>query len=299
MSEPAQLGLYRPEFEHDACGIGFRANMKGRKSHQMVADAITMLERMDHRGACGCDPNTGDGAGILIQLPHEFFVEECAKLNITLPSAGEYGVGMIFFPKDQKLREECRDILNRKLKKLGLELLGYRRVPTLNDTLGEGSLSVEPQVEQLFIKRPDSVTDELGFERKLFVFRQYATRLIYDSVVGSKAHFYFSSLSCRTISYKGQLTTGQLKYYFPDLHNESVVSAFAIIHSRFSTNTFPSWKLAQPFRYVAHNGEINTVRGNVNWIRAGEKSFWSDKFTKEEMDMLLPICDITDRKSVV
>ena len=294
MLESAQQGLYRPEFEHDACGIGFRANMKGRKSHQMVADAITMLERMDHRGACGSDPNTGDGAGILIQIPHEFLVEECAKLSISLPSAGEYGVGMIFFPKDSKLREECRDILNRKMKKLGMELLGYRLVPTLNDTLGEGSLSVEPQVEQLFIKRPDSVTDELGFERKLFVLRQYVTRIIYDTVVGSKSHFYFSSLSCRTISYKGQLTTGQLKYYFPDLHSESVVSAFAIIHSRFSTNTFPSWKLAQPFRYVAHNGEINTVRGNVNWIRAGEKSFWSENFTEEEMKMLLPICDITN-----
>ena len=133
MLESAQQGLYRPEFEHDACGIGFRANMKGRKSHQMVADAITMLERMDHRGACGCDPNTGDGAGILIQIPHEFFVEECTKLAITLPAAGEYGVGMIFFPKDEKLRSECRDILNRKIKMLGMELLGYRLVPTLND----------------------------------------------------------------------------------------------------------------------------------------------------------------------
>ena len=291
MSEPVQQGLYRREFEHDACGIGFRANMKGRKSHQMVADAITMLERMDHRGACGCDPNTGDGAGILIQIPHVFFVEECAKLGFKLPALGEYGVGMVFFPADANEREECREILDRKIKKLGFTLLGYRKVPTLNDSLGEGSLSVEPHVEQVFIQQPDTVTDNLEFERKLYVLRQYATRLIRQQVVGAREHFYFSSLSSRTISYKGQLTTNQLKYYFPDLANEEVVSAFAIIHSRFSTNTFPSWKLAQPFRYIAHNGEINTVKGNVNWIRAGEKSFWSAHFSKEEMDMLLPICD--------
>lgn len=294
MSDSAQQGLYRSEFEHDACGIGFRAHMKGRKSHQIVADAITMLERMDHRGACGCDPNTGDGAGILIQIPHEFLVEECAKRDIDLPASGHYGVGMIFFPKDSNLREECREILNRKIRKLGMELLGYRRVPTLNEQLGEGSLSVEPQIEQVFIQRPTNITDELGFERRLYVLRQYVSHLIESSVVGAKEQFYFSSLSCRTISYKGQLTTNQLNYYFPDLHNEDVVSAFAIIHSRFSTNTFPSWKLAQPFRYIAHNGEINTVRGNVNWIRAGEKAFWSENFTDEEMKMLLPICDLTN-----
>ena len=292
-----QLGLYRPEFEHDACGIGFRANMKGRKSHQIVADAIHMLERMDHRGACGCDPNTGDGAGILLQIPHEYFVDECSKLGFQLPASGEYGVGMIFFPMDEKVREECRDILNRKVRKLGMSLLGYRKVPTLNGTLGEGSLTVEPHVEQMFIKRPDHIEDEISFERKLFVFRQLVSRLIADSVHGAKEHFYFSSLSASTISYKGQLTTAQLKYYFPDLENEEVVSAFAVVHSRFSTNTFPSWKLAQPFRYIAHNGEINTVKGNVNWIRAGEKAFSSPYFTKEEMDMILPICDIRNSDS--
>ncbi|CAN0069940.1 unnamed protein product, partial [Phaeothamnion confervicola] len=249
-----------------------------------------MLERMEHRGATGFDPNTGDGAGILIQIPHEFFVEESTKLGFHLPPAGEYGVGMIFFPGNELVREECRDILNRKIKKLGLQLLGYREVPTLNNTLGEGSLSVEPNVEQVFIKRPDDITDDMAFERKLFILRQVSARLIKDTVKGAK-NFYYSSLSCRTISYKGQLTTAQLKYYFPDLENESVVSALAVVHSRFSTNTFPSWELAQPFRYIAHNGEINTVKGNVNWIRAGEKSFESKFFSKEEMDMLLPICD--------
>ncbi|UTA70127.1 glutamate synthase large subunit [Emticicia sp. 21SJ11W-3] len=286
-----EQGLYRSEFEHDACGIGFRAHLKGRRSHGIVADAIKMLERMDHRGACGCDPNTGDGAGILLQIPHEFLLDECNKLNFQLPSSGEYGVGMIFFPMNETEREECREILNRKIERIGLELLGYRVVPTKGDCLGDGSGSVEPHVEQVFIKRPSDITEEIDFERKLYILRQYASRIIRESVAGAKEHFYFSSLSCRTISYKGQLTTEQLKYYFPDLSNKSVTSAFAVIHSRFSTNTFPSWKLAQPFRFIAHNGEINTVKGNVNWIRAGEKSFLSEYFTKEEMDMILPICD--------
>jgi glutamate synthase (NADPH/NADH) large chain len=284
-------GLYHPEFEHDACGIGFRAHLKGIKSHQIVADAITMLERMDHRGACGCDPNTGDGAGILLQIPHEFLYEKCLDLNITLPSLGNYGLGMVFFPWDATEREQCRDILDRKIETLGFELLGYRKVPTQNETLGEGSGSVEPWVEQVFIKKTDELQDNLTFERKLYVLRQYATKIIKESVPGAQEHFYFSSLSSNTVSYKGQLTTEQLKYYFPDLRDKNVVSAFAIVHSRFSTNTFPSWKLAQPFRYIAHNGEINTVKGNVNWIRAAESTFYSEFFTEKEMKMILPICE--------
>lgn len=286
--EETNKGLYQPDFEHDACGIGFRAHLKGGKSHQIVADAITMLERMDHRGACGCDPNTGDGAGILLQIPHEFLYDECLELGFRLPRYGEYAVGMIFFPSGEKQRNECKEIINRKAEKLGFELLGYRKVPTLNDTLGEGSLSVEPCVEQLFLKLSD--TDRLTFERKLYVLRQITTKLIHESVAGSEESFYYSSLSTQTISYKGQLTTDQLKYYFPDITRKDVISAFAIVHSRFSTNTFPSWKLAQPFRYIAHNGEINTVRGNVNWIRAGEASFCSEFFSDKEMQMILPIC---------
>ena len=284
-------GLYQSEFEHDACGIGFRAHLKGRKSHSIVTDAIHMLERMDHRGACGCDPNTGDGAGLLLQIPHEFFISECRSKGFKLPSAGQYGVGQIFFPYDGIAREECREILNRKIEELNLELLGYRKVPTLNDTLGEGSLKVEPWVEQVFIKMPSDIEEDIVFERKLYVLRQFASAVIRDSVKGVSETFYISSLSCKTISYKGQLTTDQLKYYFPDLQDKKVVSAFAIVHSRFSTNTFPSWKLAQPFRFIAHNGEINTVKGNVNWIRAAEKSFYSEFFTKEEMEMIMPICD--------
>lgn len=280
--------MYLPDFEHDACGIGFRAHLKGGKSHQIVADAITMLERMDHRGACGCDPNTGDGAGILLQIPHEFLYDECLELGFRLPKYGEYAVGMIFFPYNEKQRNECKEIINRKVEKLGFELLGYRKVPTRNETLGEGSLSVEPWVEQLFLKLTD--VDTITFERKLYVLRQITTKLIHESVAGSEESFYYSSLSTKTISYKGQLTTDQLKYYFPDITRKDVISAFAIVHSRFSTNTFPSWKLAQPFRYIAHNGEINTVKGNVNWIRAGETSFYSEFFTDKEMQMILPIC---------
>ena len=285
-----QEGLYRPEFEHDACGIGFIANIKGRKSHQIVEDGIKMLTRMEHRGACGCEANTGDGAGILIQVPHEFFLDELTKLGLHLPPYGEYGVGMVFFPQDEKLREECRTILNRKIKVLKLDLIGYRVVPTDNGEIGEGAQAVEPQMEQVFIKRPAHIANPDAFESRLFVLRNYATRVINETVQGLKGDFYFASLSYKTIVYKGQLTTGQVRPYFPDLHNENVVSALTVLHSRFSTNTFPSWKLAQPFRYIAHNGEINTVKGNVTWFTAAETEFWSEHFSKEELEMLRPIC---------
>ncbi|MBO0939096.1 glutamate synthase large subunit [Fibrella sp. HMF5335] len=285
-----QAGLYHPEFEHDNCGIGFVAHIKGRKSHTIVANALSMLRRMEHRGAVGAEGNSGDGAGLLIQLPHEFFVDECRKLGVHLPAAGQYGVGMVYFPKDVWLREECRAVLNRKMKKLGLELLCYRVVPVNNSDLGETSRSAEPQMEQLFVRRPATVLTTDDFERKLYILRNVSTRMVNETVAGVE-NFYFSSLSCRTITYKGQLTTEQLEPYFPDLENDAVVSALGVVHSRFSTNTFPSWKLAQPFRYIAHNGEINTVKGNVNWMKAAEALLESSQFTREEMDMLLPICD--------
>ena len=283
-------GLYREEFEHDACGIGFVANLKGRKSHKVVEDAIKMLVRMDHRGACGAEPNTGDGAGILIQLPHEFFLDECRKLGFSLPAAGNYGVGMIYFPKDLVVRIDCKNVLDRKAKQIGLEIIGYRTVPVNNSDLGHGSGSVEPQMEQIFIRKPSNIIDEEDFERKLYIFRRYSTRIINETVKDIKESFYFSSLSCRTITYKGQLTTKQVTWYFPDLSREEVTSALAVVHSRFSTNTFPSWKLAQPFRYIAHNGEINTVKGNINWMSAQAALFESSKFTREELDMILPVC---------
>jgi glutamate synthase (NADPH) large chain len=292
VSVAPQTALYRPEFEHDNCGIGFVADVKGRKSHRIVSDALSILRRMDHRGATGADTRTGDGAGLLIQIPHEFLLSECRKLGIQLPPPGGYGVGMVYFPKEKWLREECRVVLNRNLKKLGLDLLGYRVVPVRNETLGDGSRQEEPQMEQLFVRRPDTLADVDAFERKLYVLRNYSTRIINETIAGVSG-FYFSSLSSRTLTYKGQLTTRQLETYFPDLLREELVSAVGVVHARFSTNTFPSWKLAQPFRFIAHNGEINTVKGNVNWIKAAESLLTSPNFTRAELDMLQPICNLS------
>jgi glutamate synthase (NADPH) large chain len=288
-------GLYHPSFERDSCGIGFVANIKGNKSHQIISDALTILENMEHRGACGCESNSGDGAGIMIQTPHEFFFDECIRLGFHLPAYGRYGVGMIFFPRDLMLKEECRDIFNRATDKLGLEVLGYRKVPVHPDGIGPTALSVEPDIEQIFIASPDHISDPEEFERKLFILRNYSSHLIQNSVKKDPIGFYLASLSYKTVVYKGQLTSMQVRNYFPDLNNNRIVSAFGLIHSRFATNTFPSWKLAQPFRYIAHNGEINTVQGNLNWLKTSEKGFESPFFTKEEMDMLLPL--ITDGQS--
>jgi glutamate synthase (NADPH/NADH) large chain len=285
----SEKGLYSPEFERDSCGIGFVANIKSNKSHQIVSDALTILENMEHRGACGCEVNTGDGAGIMIQTPHEFFFDECVKLGIHLPSYGKYGVGVIFFPKDIKLKEESREIFNRSAEKLGLEILAYRKVPVNPDGIGPTALSVEPEIEQVFIACPDHINNPDVFERKLFVLRNYSSHLINSTVKKDAIGFYVASLSYKTVVYKGQLTSMQVRNYFPDLSNKRVVSAFGLIHSRFATNTFPSWKLAQPFRFIAHNGEINTLQGNLNWLRTSEKGFTSPYFSDEEMDMLLPI----------
>ncbi len=250
-----------------------------------------MLERMEHRGACGCEPNTGDGAGILIQVPHEFFTSECSKLGFKLPAYGSYGVGLVFFPRDAKVREECRTVLNRQIKKMKMTLLGYRILPTNNSDLGDTALKAEPIMEQVFIKKQDTINNPDDFERKLFILRKYSTHIITDSVKGVDNQFYFSSLSYKTIAYKGMVTSGQLRPYFADLEHDDVVSALAVIHSRFSTNTFPSWRLAQPFRYIAHNGEINTVRGNINWLNSKEAFFSSEYFSREELDMILPIAN--------
>ncbi|MEY3946268.1 MAG: hypothetical protein RJB03_974 [Bacteroidota bacterium] len=282
-------GLYRPEFERDACGIGFVANIKGNKSHQVISDALTILENMEHRGACGCESNTGDGAGILIQIPHAYFFDECLKMGVHLPPFGKYGVGSVFFPKEVRLREECRDIFSRTAEELGLELLTWRKVPVNPEGIGYTARSVEPDMEQVFIACPDHITDPLAFERKLFVLRNHASHLINSTVKKDPIGFYISSLSYKVIVYKGQLTSGQVRSYYPDLSNKKVVSALGLVHSRFATNTFPSWKLAQPFRYIAHNGEINTLQGNLNWIKTNEKGYTSPYFSKEEMEMLLPL----------
>jgi glutamate synthase (NADPH/NADH) large chain len=282
-------GLYDSRYEHDSCGIGFVANIKGNKSHQNIDDALTVLENMEHRGACGCENNSGDGAGIMIQMPHEFFFDECIRLGIHLPPFGKYAVGVIFFPREIRLREECRAVFNRAVEKLGMEILSYRKVPVNTENIGATALSVEPEMEQVFIACPDYIKTPEEFERKLFVLRNYATHTIKNTVRQDAIGFYIASLSYKTIVYKGQLTSMQVRNYFTDLTNKRVVSAFGLIHSRFATNTFPSWKLAQPFRYIAHNGEINTLQGNLNWLKAAEHGFESSFFTKEEMEMLLPV----------
>ena len=285
----SNTGLYDPSFEHDACGIGFVANIKGNKSHQIISDALTILENMEHRGACGCENNTGDGAGLAIQTTHEFFFDECVKMGIHLPAYGKYGVGVIFFPKDMRLREECRDIFNRTAEKLGFDILGYRKVPVNTADIGPTALSVEPEMEQVFIACPDHIRDAEAFERKLYVLRNHASHTINNTIRKDAVGFYIASMSYKTVVYKGQLTSNQVRGYFPDLSDKRMVSAYGLIHSRFATNTFPSWKLAQPFRYIAHNGEINTVKGNVNWLKTAEGGFFSPFFSKEEMEMLRPI----------
>jgi glutamate synthase (NADPH/NADH) large chain len=289
MKEKASKGLYTPSLEHDACGIGFIANINGTRNHQTLSDALSMLENMEHRGGKGSSARTGDGAGVLLQIPHELFRDEAARCNLKLPEPGIYGVGMIFFPRDKKVRQACKEIINGLSRTLGLALIGYRKVPVNHSIPGPGASEVEPQIEQAFFQPVDSGWDSQTLERRLFVLRNSASHVIADKVKGGGKEFYITSLSCRTIVYKGQLRTDQLRQYFLDLQDERVTTALALIHSRFSTNTFPNWKLAQPFRYIAHNGEINTIRGNVNKMKSKEALFKSSLFTDEELKMLLPI----------
>ncbi|MBW4889414.1 glutamate synthase large subunit [Mucilaginibacter sp. HMF5004] len=292
-----QQGLYRPEFEHDSCGTGFLANLNGHKSNEIIVDALTILENMEHRGACGCDPLSGDGAGLLIQIPHEFLMEECTSLEISLPEPGEYGVGMIFFPKEPTAKKACRTIIKNAVEKLGLHILGYRKVPVNSSGIGETARAAEPDVEQLFIARPHHIINPDDFERKLYVLRRFITKTVSETIKDAHDLFYFTSLSCKTIVYKGQLTTYQVRQYYTDLSDPRMASGFGMIHSRFSTNTFPAWRLAQPFRMIAHNGEINTLTGNLNWFYSGLKSYMSPYFTQDEMEMLLPVIDTNQSDS--
>jgi len=284
-------GLYDPSFEHDSCGIGFVANLKNKKSFQHIQNALDMLVNMEHRGGCGCEPETGDGAGILLQIPHSFYSTECKKLGFSLPSEGEYGVSMTFFPKNEKLRETVRSRFEEYLKRLGFELLGYREVPTDNSMIGKTAKRVEPKVEQVFLKYTKS-KDPKALERRLVVLRKYAIRTIRNEMKGIDDSFYIASCSSKKIVYKGMLRTDQVQQYYLDLQNKNMKTALAVVHSRFSTNTFPQWRLAQPFRYIAHNGEINTIKGNVNWMQSKQVLLESTEFTLEEIDWMMPICDI-------
>ncbi|MDA3894504.1 MAG: glutamate synthase large subunit [Salinivirgaceae bacterium] len=288
--EKQQKTMYTPQYESDACGIGFIAQAKGKKTNQLVQDALTMLENMEHRGAAGSDPETGDGAGILTQVPDKFFRIELKKIGLELPAFGEYGVGMVYFPDNVKLREECRKLFNIRIAELGFDLIGYRDVPKLSFNVGDTARLTEPKSEQVFVKHKDGLTG-MDLERKLFVLRQYSAHSINNIIIDNSNEFYFTSFSYKTIVYKGQFRTHQTRQYYSDLTDKNFESAIALIHSRFSTNTFPKWHLAQPFRYIAHNGEINTIRGNMNWMSSNEKFLECTKFTHEEMLKLRPIMD--------
>ena len=285
-----EKSMYCPSCEHDSCGIGFIAEIKGRKSHKLVTDAITMLENMEHRGGVGSDPNSGDGAGILIQTPHEFLKAACKEKGIYLPAFGKYGVGMVFLPSDVRQREEIRRILNIHIEEMGFEILGYRDVPNNEKGIGVTALDYKPKIEQVFVQYKTDI-DRVTLERKLFVLRTYSTNYIHKNIIKDTGEYYFTSFSYKTIVYKGQFRTDQIKSYFNDLSDPRVKSAIAMVHSRFSTNTFPKWKLAQPFRYLSHNGEINTIRGNVNRMRSNETLFESTLFERDEIRKLLPILD--------
>ena len=276
MGAPPKQGLYDPQFEHDACGLGFVVNIKGKKSHQLVSDALQILVNLDHRGACGCEANTGDGAGILIQVPHEFLAAQTAKLGFTLPAAGQYGVGMMFLPKNPADREAVKAAFAKVIVEEGQTVLGWRDVPVDNSSLGKTAVAAEPHMAQVFVSRAAAIKCDEAFERKLYVIRKVAEQRIRyaDKVAGGK-WFYVSSLSARTLIYKGMLMSEQVEKYYDDLRDPAITTAMALVHSRFSTNTVPSWDRAHPNRYIAHNGEINTLRGNVNWMKAAQANFKS------------------------
>lgn len=286
--------LYCADLEHDSCGIGFVANIKGVKSHKIIKDGLEMLANMEHRGGCGCDAESGDGAGILVQTPHKFLKKECQELGFDLPEYGQYGVGAMFFNTKPDVVKATKERIHQHLDQLGFELLGYRKVPTNNQVIGSQARESELTIEQIFVRLKDRTATPDELERKLYVLRKHTTHSIgktESAVPGNEYKFYWLSLSYKTLVYKGMLRTNQLSGYYPDLVNPKFESALALVHSRFSTNTVPKWRLSQPFRYIAHNGEINTIRGNVNWMASKQHLFWSDYFTQEEFDLLLPICD--------
>lgn len=287
---PPKQGLYDPQFEHDACGIGFVANIKGKKSNEIVRQALTILLNLDHRGGQGSETNTGDGAGILMQIPHAFLVKECARLGIDLPEPGQYGVGMLFLPVDPEERAACEQKLEEIIAEEGQVLLGWRTVPTDNSSLGEMARKAQPFIRQVFIAPPRPQSDRMAFERKLYVIRKRAEKEIRHGGHPGGKYFYFASLSASTIVYKGMLTPEQVDRFYIDLQDPAVETALALVHSRFSTNTFPSWERAHPYRYLIHNGEINTLRGNVNWMHARQAVCESELFG-EDMAKILPVID--------
>ena len=280
---PEKQGLYSPDFEHDACGIGLYANMKGIASHHIVKSGLEMLCRLEHRAGRGGDGKTGDGAGIMVQIPHAFFLENCPELD--LPNAGEYGVGQIFLTDNKTQQNEIIEKFNELIEAEGQELIGWRVVPTNHTVLSVIAAKSKPSVRQVFIRAAKGL-DRLAFERKLYVIRKQI-----DHWAKAQGYeFYIPSMSSQTMVFKGLLSPEEVTTFYTDLQHETFVSAFALVHSRYSTNTFPSWKRAHPNRYIIHNGEINTLRGNINWMRAREQQFVSEAFG-DDLAKLLPIID--------
>ena len=285
---PKAQGLYDPQQEHDACGIGFVANIKGKKSHEIVQQGLQILLNLDHRGAVGADPKAGDGAGILIQVPDAFMRTEAGKLDITLPKAGHYGVGVIFLPRDEALQEQIKEIVEETTALEGLRFLGWREVPVDNSDFSEALKKTEPCIMQFFVGRGAAVLDDDAFERKLYILRKVVSSAVEKMGPDVYAWYYIPSLSSRTVLYKGILLATQVGAYYLDLQDPLMESALALVHQRFSTNTFPSWKLAHPFRFICHNGEINTVRGNINWMNARRDALRSEVYG-EDLEKLWPL----------
>src|SRR5438874_709320 len=284
----AGFGLFDPTLEKDSCGVGFIADIKGRKSHKIIEDALTILLNLEHRGAVGADPRAGDGAGILVQAPHKFLAKKAAALGINLPAPGHYAVGALFMPHDADWRREIIDTYTALAAQDGMAVLGWRDVPTDNSTLGESVKPTEPVHKQVFIARNPNIASEEEFERRLYILRKTISSTLYGRRGRSTSNYYPVSISCRTLIYKGMFLADQLCTYYPDLHDPDFESALALIHQRFSTNTFPTWSLAHPYRMIAHNGEINTLRGNNNWMAARQASVSSPKFGAD-INKLWPI----------
>ncbi|MFL5391050.1 MAG: glutamate synthase central domain-containing protein, partial [Myxococcales bacterium] len=286
---PPRQGLYDPALEHDSCGFGFVADIKGRPSHEIVLQALEVLLNLEHRGATGAEKDTGDGAGILLQMPHAFLARECQKLGIDLPPPGRYGAGMVFLPPSEGGREAIGKLFEDTVRAEGQHLLGWRDVPTENSSLGGTAKASQPIIRQVFIGRGDDIADVAAFERRLYVIRRLVEKKVSRSAIPGRSHFYVPSLSHKTIVYKGMLNAGQLRSFYLDLQDPAVTSAIAMVHSRFSTNTFPSWGRAHPYRYISHNGEINTLRGNINWMHARQSMMRSKLFGKDLMKILTVI----------
>ncbi|THF74920.1 glutamate synthase large subunit [Cohnella fermenti] len=292
---PPKQGLYDPQYEKDACGMGFVAHIKGNKSHEIIEQALSLLINMEHRGGQGSEPNSGDGAGILLQIPHDFLAEETAKLGFALPEPGRYAVGMIFLTQNESERTKHEQLFASIVEEEGLAVIGWRTVATRDDMLGISAKRVKPFVRQAFISRTEGFADDMAYERKLYVIRKRAERAIRYSGIEGGETFYFTSLSSKKIIYKGMLTTEQVGQFYVELHDPRVVTAMALVHSRFSTNTFPSWERAHPFNYMIHNGEINTLRGNENWMHARQTLFESELFG-EDLEKVKPVInhDLSD-----